>query len=51
LRCFWQARPYAFSEKWSAQVGYRYMDMSKEIAGLDVSVDLGGPIIVITYRF
>ncbi len=42
---------YAFSETWSAQVGYRYMDISKEIDGRDVSVDLGGPIIGMTYRF
>lgn len=42
---------YAFSEKWSAQAGYRYMDISKEIDGRDVSVDLGGPIIGMTYRF
>ena len=42
---------YAFSEKWSAQAGYRYMDISKKIDGRDVSVDLGGPIIAMTYRF
>jgi hypothetical protein len=39
---------YAFSEAWSAQAGYRYMDISKEIDGRDVSVDLGGPIIGMT---
>ena len=42
---------YAFSENWSAQVGYRYMDISKEIDGRDVSVDLGGPVIGMTYSF
>jgi opacity protein-like surface antigen len=42
---------YAFSEAWSAQAGYRYMDISKRIDGRDVSIDLGGPIIGMTYRF
>lgn len=42
---------YAISETWSAQVGYRYMDISKEIDGREVSLDLGGPIIGMTYRF
>lgn len=42
---------YAFSESWSAQAGYRYMDISRQIDGRDVSVDLGGPIIGVTYKF
>lgn len=42
---------YAFNENWSTQVGYRYMDISKEIEGRDVSVDLGGPVIAISYSF
>lgn len=42
---------YAFSENWSAQAGYRYMDISKEIDGREVSVDLGGPVIAMTYSF
>lgn len=42
---------YAFSEAWSMQGGYRYMDISKEIEGRDVSVDLSGPLIAFTYQF
>jgi hypothetical protein len=41
---------YAFSEPWSALAGYRNMDISKEIDGRDVSVDLGGPAVGMTYR-
>lgn len=42
---------YAFSEKWSTQVGYRYMEISKEIDGRETSIDLGGPLIAFSYNF
>lgn len=42
---------YAFSDKWSTQVGYRYMEISKELDGRDVSVDLGGPVIAVGFKF
>lgn len=42
---------YQFNEKWSAQGGWRYMAIEKEIDGLDVEVDLSGPILGFTYRF
>jgi hypothetical protein len=42
---------YAFNEKWSTQIGYRYMEISKELDGRDVSVDLGGPLIAFSYNF
>lgn len=42
---------YSFSESWSTQLGYRYMDITKEIDGRKVSVDLGGPLIAFSYSF
>ena len=36
---------------WSTQLGYRYMDISKEIDGRKVSVDLGGPVLAVSYKF
>ena len=50
----WQAigtLGYQFNEKWSAQGGWRYLAIEKEIDGLDVEVDLSGPILGFTYRF
>jgi opacity protein-like surface antigen len=42
---------YAFSDKWSTQLGYRYMEISKELDGRDVSVDLGGPVLAVSLAF
>jgi hypothetical protein len=42
---------YAFNEKWSTQVGYRFMEITKELDGRDVTVDLGGPVIAFGLRF
>lgn len=42
---------YAFSDSWSTQLGYRHMDISKEIAGREVSVDLSGPLLALSYKF
>jgi opacity protein-like surface antigen len=42
---------YAFNDRWSTQLGYRYMDISKEIEGRKVSVDLGGPLLAVSYSF
>ena len=42
---------YAFNEKWSTQLGYRYMEISKDLAGRDVTVDLGGPVIAVSLKF
>lgn len=42
---------YAFAENWSTQLGYRYMDISKEIDDRKVSVDLGGPVLAVSYNF
>jgi hypothetical protein len=42
---------YAFNEKWSTQLGYRHMEISKELDGRDVSVDLGGPVLAVSLAF
>ena len=50
----WQvfgAVKYEFNEKWATQIGYRYMDITKELGGRDVRVDLGGPVVAISLQF
>lgn len=42
---------YRFSERWSAQLGYRYMNIEKEINDKDVSVDLYGPLVGVSVSF
>ncbi|MCX7288165.1 MAG: hypothetical protein NTW20_11580 [Rhodobacterales bacterium] len=42
---------YEFNENWATQVGYRYMEISKKLDGRDITVDLGGPVIAVSYRF
>ncbi len=42
---------YSFNENLSARIGYRYMDISKTIAGSDVDIALSGPVIGLAYRF
>ena len=42
---------YRFNERWSTQLGYRYMDIEKEIDGDDVSLELYGPLAGFTARF
>ena len=50
----WQAFAsvgYKFNERWSTQLGYRYMAIEKEINGQNTTVDLYGPLIGVTARF
>jgi hypothetical protein len=42
---------YQFNARWSVQGGWRYMDITKEIDGRDLSIDLSGPLVGLTYRF
>jgi hypothetical protein len=42
---------YRFNERWSTQVGWRYMDVQKDIGGLDTSLGLSGPLIGVSARF
>lgn len=42
---------YDFTPRWSAQLGYRYMQINNEIDGEDVSLDLSGPVLGVSVRF
>lgn len=42
---------YRFGERWSAQFGYRYMNIEKEISDKDVRVDLYGPLVGVSVSF
>lgn len=42
---------YNFNEAWSAQLGYRYMDISHAVKGNDVSIGLSGALVGVTYSF
>jgi hypothetical protein len=50
----WQAFAsvgYRFDERWSTQLGYRYLAIEKEIGGADTSIELYGPLLGVTARF
>ena len=50
----WQAYGgvgYAFNEEWSTQLGYRVMNISKEVDNREVSLDLSGALFAFTYSF
>lgn len=50
----WQAIAtidYNFNQKWSARLGYRYLEIDKPVNGIDVELRLSGPIIGATYHF
>lgn len=50
----WQAfgaLGYRFNEKWSAELGYRYLSIEQEIDNFDVTLDMYGPVIGVTARF
>ncbi len=42
---------YAFNDRWSTQLGYRFMDITKQLDGRDVSIDLSGALLAFTYSF
>ena len=42
---------YRISEDWSTQLGYRTMNISKEVDARNVSADLSGALIAFTYSF
>jgi hypothetical protein len=42
---------YRFNDRWSTQVGWRYMDVQKDVGDLDVSLDLSGPLIGVSASF
>jgi hypothetical protein len=50
----WQAFAsvgYRFDPRWSAQFGYRYMNVETELDGQDTTVELQGPLLGVTARF
>lgn len=50
----WQAFAsigYRFNDRWSARIGYRYMDIEKEIGGDDAKLEFSGPLIGFTAEF
>ena len=42
---------YNFAKDWSAQFGYRLMNISQQVKGRDVSLDLSGALIGVSYNF
>ncbi len=42
---------YAFSPAWSTQLGYRFMNISRDVKGRDVSLDLDGAVLAVSYTF
>jgi opacity protein-like surface antigen len=42
---------YAFADNWSTQFGYRYMDISRELDGRDVSLGMSGLVLALSYEF
>jgi opacity protein-like surface antigen len=50
----WQAYAgveYAFSEAWSTQFGYRIMNIDRDVKGRDVSLDIEGALLAVSYQF
>jgi opacity protein-like surface antigen len=50
----WQAAAfvsYRFNERWSTELGYRYLSIDKEINGFDTTLELSGPVLGISARF
>jgi hypothetical protein len=42
---------YFFNEKWSMQVGYRFMNVGTTLNGRNLNLDMSGPLIGVTARF
>lgn len=42
---------YDINDRWSLQGGYRYLELNREINGLDTSIDLSGLILGARYKF
>jgi hypothetical protein len=42
---------YRFNPRWSTQLGWRYMNIQKDIGELDTTIDLSGPLIGVSARF
>jgi len=42
---------YAINDRWSTDFGYRYLDISNDLKGRDISTNLSGPLVGFTYSF
>jgi hypothetical protein len=42
---------YAINERWSSQIGYRHMQVSRTMGGRDITIKLGGPVIAVGFEF
>jgi opacity protein-like surface antigen len=42
---------YAINERWSTEAGYRHLEISKDVKGRDVSLNVSGPLIGFSYNF
>jgi opacity protein-like surface antigen len=42
---------FAFTEKVSGRLGYRYMSIDYQGSDLDLDIDLFGPLLGVTYAF
>ncbi len=50
----WQAylgAEYAINDRWSTEAGYRHLEISKDVKGRDVSLNVSGPLIGFSYNF
>ncbi len=42
---------YRFNDRWSVQGGWRHLDVEKRMDGVDVGLEMSGPMVGMTYRF
>jgi hypothetical protein len=42
---------YAINDKWSTQIGYRHMEISTELDGRDVDLEISGPVVAVAFKF
>ena len=50
----WQAYGglgYRFSDSWSAELGYRHMEITRQVRGADVDIGLDGGLIAVSFSF
>ncbi len=42
---------YAMNDRWSTEAGYRHLEISNDVKGRDVSLNVSGPLIGFSYNF
>jgi len=48
---FYGGATYSINDRWSTDIGYRYMEINNDLKGRDISVDLSGPLVGFTFSF